>query len=56
LGKELVLGAERLTRTIRGFKMVGFEYSPDDYITRRKDQKEENQIFQREYGPAFEPS
>lgn len=45
--------AERLTRTIRSFRAVGFDYSPDDYIARRKDQiEEENQIFQREYGPS----
>src|ERR687898_939785 len=45
--------AERLNRTVRAFGAVGFSYSPEDYITRRKDAIEnENQIFQREYGES----
>lgn len=45
--------AERLDRTRRAFSSKGFSYSPEDYITRRRDAiEDENQIFQREYGSS----
>lgn len=45
--------AWRLERTRKAFKGSKFDYSPDDYITRRKDWIEtQNQAFQREYGPS----
>src|ERR687891_2089918 len=45
--------AERISRTERAFRAVGFDYLPEDYITRRKDAiEDENQIFQRTYGQS----
>ena len=43
----------RLERTRKAFKLEKFDYLPDDYITRRKDWiEEQNQQFQRDYGPS----
>ena len=46
-GKSDPVLSERLDRTRRAFSSKGFSYSPEDYITRRKDAiEDENQIFQ----------
>src|ERR671919_2855605 len=53
LGESDAVFAERLDRTWRAFRSKGFDYLPEDYITRRRDAiEDENQIFQREYGPS----
>src|SRR5918996_4566158 len=53
LGESDAVFAQRLDRTRRAFRAVGFDYLPEDYITRRRDAiEDENQIFQREYGSS----
>ena len=44
----------RLERTRKAFKRSRFDYSPEDYVTRRKDDLEQtNQNFQKIYGSSY---